>query len=163
MTTPGSRAEELRREFDRAFGEPVLRRDENLDELLAISAGGQAYAISLGEIQGLYRDKRITPLPGAPDGLLGVATFRGNVLPVYDLARAVGHVGRGVVRWLVTSRTLVAFAFERFDGHLRVPRGTTGSVDFAGTTRPIIRLSPIVEQLEARVRDGSRRRSADDP
>lgn len=116
------RAMEMRREFDRAFADPV-RFDETLKEnYLAIRAGGQACALRLSEISGLFADRKITPVPGGHTALRGIAGFRGVILPVYDLPAALGFSSAQSPRWLVIAKMApVALAFETFDGQLRVP------------------------------------------
>ena len=91
MNAAHERVAALRAGFDRGFAEPA-RPDLIVREgLLAIRVGQQAWAIRLSEIAGLFVDKRITPVPGGHAALLGIAGFRGAILPVYDLAIVLGH------------------------------------------------------------------------
>ena len=83
----GKRAAQLRRDFDSSFANPPPVAGEAVQDLLAIRLGARRFALRLSEIAGLYADKRITPVPGAAAGMLGIAGFRGSILPVYDLQR----------------------------------------------------------------------------
>lgn len=117
------RAAEFRLAFDRAFAEPVRIDTAVKDDLLAIRVGGQACAIRLSEITGLFADKKITRVPGSGAALRGIAGFRGAILPVYDLAILLGHSGSQASRWLVVAAAApIALAFETFECQLRIAR-----------------------------------------
>ena len=148
------RIEALRREFDRSFAEPVRRHDEEHVELLAVRAGGRAYALRLAQTAGLHPDRPVTPLPGPLPALLGLAGFAGTVVPVYDLAALLGHPEGDRPRWLVLASGLppLGLAFHELDGHVRVAaeaivgeeanegrRGCLrGIAGLAGAARPIV-------------------------
>ena len=59
-TSVRARAAELRRDFDRAFAEPIRLDTTITEDLLAIRVGGQACAIRLNEIAGLFAGKSIS-------------------------------------------------------------------------------------------------------
>lgn len=125
MSTGASRAVEqaakLRIAFDRAFAEPLRVETAVEQELLAIRIGSQSCAIRLSEISGLYAGKAITPVPGGHAALLGIAGFRGRIVPVYDLRIPLGEAGGGRPRWLViAAAAAVALAFDALDQHLSV-------------------------------------------
>ena len=118
---------ELRAAFDRSFAEPARLDVAVREEFLAIRLATQAWAIRLSEIAGLFVDKKITRVPGGHAALLGIAGFRGAILPVYDLAIVLGHPREGVAsvvatpRWLVVAAAApVALAFDAFERQLRV-------------------------------------------
>jgi chemotaxis signal transduction protein len=114
---------ELGRAFDRTFAEARRFGAVVLDDLLAVRLGPDAYALRLSEIAGLFSNKKITRLPGRVPALIGIAGFRGAILPVYDLALLIGYPSTAAPQWLVTAASApVAFAFDGFDGHLRLSR-----------------------------------------
>ncbi|WP_433044456.1 chemotaxis protein CheW [Dactylosporangium sp. CS-033363] len=122
------RLAELRDEFDRSFADPPRSAVAGHDDLLAIRAGGVRYALRLTQAAGLFPDRPVTRLPGPLGALLGVAGFRGAIVPVYDLAAVLGTAAMAVggedgARWLVLAagQPAVALAFAGLDGHLRVP------------------------------------------
>jgi chemotaxis signal transduction protein len=160
------RAAELRFAFDRAFGEPLQIDTTAKEDLLAIRAGGQACAMRLSEITGLFADKRITRVPGGEAALLGIAGFRGAIVPVYSMQSLLGpgHSAAQAPRWLVMARAApVALAFEAFEGQLRVlldailprqPRAELRSYaqEFVRTqdlTRPIVHLPSVLAAIKA--------------
>jgi purine-binding chemotaxis protein CheW len=166
--TLSDRAEELRLAFDRSFAAP--HRTEMVDdvELLAVRAGGTAYAIRLAAVSGLFADRTVTPLPGPVPELLGVAAFRGAVVAVYDLGALLGHTAHqsGIAtaqpRWLVldTGTPPVGLAFDALDGHVRAPAGAIAAAADGGfaavldgnLVRPVIDVPEIRASIEEKCR-----------
>jgi purine-binding chemotaxis protein CheW len=134
------RAAAMRRDFDRGFGAPPSRRNGALVDLLAIRLGGQPYALRMSEVAGLFTDKPLTRMPNALPAFLGLAGFRGKALPVFDLGQWFGCPAAGPTRWgVIAAGQNAAFAFEGFDGHLRVapqdvvaPEADTSRAHLAG-------------------------------
>lgn len=162
-STVASRAAALRLAFDRAFAEPVRVDAAVRDHLLAIRVGTQALAIRLSEINGLFADKKITPVPGGRAALRGIAGFRGAIVPVYDLRTLLGHPDGETPRWLVIAAAApIALAFDAFEKQLRVPRDAilpqparpeirsyvrefVGTQDFVG---PILHLPSVLDAIK---------------
>lgn len=159
------RAAALRQAFDSAFADPAQIDATATEDLLAIRAGSQAYALRLSEIVGLFVDKKITRVPGRAAAMLGIAGFRGAIVPVYDLPALLGHLTTVPLRWLVVaSAAPVALAFETLDGHLRVSRdaivpGDTGdrarrhigdAVRAQDVIRSIVRVTSVLDVLGKR-------------
>src|SRR5579871_6103844 len=118
-----TRAEEMRLAFDHGFAAPPRVDSVAKENLLAIRVGATAYALRLSEIGGVFSDKKITRVPTSHAALLGIASLRGAVMPVYDLHLLLGFPAAGAARWLVTtSAAPVALAFDVFEGHLQIPR-----------------------------------------
>jgi len=161
------RAAELRRNFDRSFAEPPRSlRTASLD-LLAIRLGGEPYALHLAAVGRLFAGKKFTRLPQTAPEFLGIAGFRGSVVPVYDLRVLLGGAGGAPLRWLVvTADSSVALAFDGFDGHLRLRQEDIARQDrvdaarphvrelarVAGLPRPIVDLASILMVIRERVR-----------
>ncbi|GIJ67114.1 hypothetical protein Voc01_020310 [Virgisporangium ochraceum] len=166
-TSPGDRLAALRHAFDSAFALPPPPRDDDLVDLLAVTADADALAVPLTAMAGLVADRAVTPLPGSPADLIGVAGLRGHLVPVYDLARILGS-GRTrgperTVRWMVLAAGSPTFAVavDRVDGHLRVPRdaiaepidgrGPGGAVVHTGAgARPVVDLAAVRHRVTAR-------------
>ena len=55
--------------------------------LLVFTLDDWRYALELSIVERVYRAVAVTPLPDAPDIVLGVVNVRGNVLPVVDIRR----------------------------------------------------------------------------
>ena len=116
-----NRAAQLREAFDRAFAEAPRAAEGAMVELLAIRIAAMRCAIRLSDIRGIFPDKRITPVPSRRDELIGVASFRGAVIPVYGLQALLGVPGGTNPRWLVIAAAgNVALAFDELESHLRV-------------------------------------------
>jgi chemotaxis signal transduction protein len=158
----GEKAAELRRVFDRSFAEVAHSETDQSENLLAISVGRAPYALKLTEIAGLFSDKKVIWVPGPVRELLGIAAFRGTMLPVYDLRALLGHPLDRTPRWLaVTAAMPVALAFDQFDGHAHVNREAIVRevVHAPHFVRPIVHLPSLLEALETRTHDGARARS----
>ena len=164
------RAAELRREFDRAFAEPIRPETAIKEDLLGIRAGAQAYAIRLSEIAGLHAGKKITRVPGSAAALCGIAGFRGALLPVYDLQALLGHSSVETPRWLViASGAPIALAFDTFEGHLRasadeivpqsarpeMPRYARELVRKQNFIDPILHLPSVLDAVKALATEAS--------
>ncbi len=59
-------------------------------EALAFRLGAETYGVEIHALTEIVLPKPVTPLPRAPAFIRGVASLRGAVLPVVDLARRLG-------------------------------------------------------------------------
>jgi len=169
-------AQVLRREFDLSFARAARAEAAAMQHLLAVRIGGDPYAIGLDEIAGLFSGREIVPLPTPLPELLGLAGFRGQVAPVYDLAALLGYARRQEPRWLVLVRHLhpVALAFDAFEAQLvaspeqivpiadaprrnhspqtaALPASIAHAVRGEHGVHPIVRLPAVVEDIQRRV------------
>jgi len=165
------RSTELRRTFDRAFSEAPVTRETELDDLLDIRVGPDPYAIHLDQVTGVFADKPVTPLPGSFPELLGIAGFRGAIVPVYDLRTLLGYARGGSQRWLILTagQPRIALAFDQFEGHTRVARTAIAEegggetqrhhvrevVRTGSSVRPIVDLPFVLEMIRKRARQGN--------
>lgn len=155
---------DLRSAFDRAFAAPLQPDRAAGADLIAIRIGGEPFALHLGEVAGLFADRTITRVPGGVAALIGIAGFRGTLVPVYSLRTLLAISATAPPRWLIVAASSpVALAFEAFEGHLRasadaiVPRRTPGQMhslapDFictADVVRPIVNLAAVIAALGA--------------
>lgn len=164
--TPGS-AEGLRRAFDLSFSKAVHVESTRYEDLLAIGVGGEPYALRVSEITGLFADKVITALPTSAHELVGIAGFRGAIVPVFDLGALLGCAKSSTPRWLVLASSgatgaAVALAFDEVGSYLRLgpqafarDNGTTAKLkhvrEVAQTdagARPIIHVPSVLEAVE---------------
>lgn len=146
-----SRAASLRDAFDRSFSEPLRTDPETAEEMLGIRIDTEAYALRLSEIAGLFGGRKIVPLPGTATAQLGIAGFRSEIMPVYDLQLLLGHQSIGSTRWLVVAAAApVAFAFAAQEGRLSVPPGAiVDRTDGApgGSIRQFVRMPDSVRRI----------------
>jgi purine-binding chemotaxis protein CheW len=122
-TAIDARLSALREEFDNSFARAPNTGTALAENLLAIQLGGIAHALRVAQIGGLFVDRHIVSLPSPSTELLGVAAFRGQLAPVYDLAAMLGYTRHTTSRWLVLLRLQepVAFTFDAFDVHIAAP------------------------------------------
>ena len=105
--------------------------------------------------------------------LLGLAGFRGSLVPVYDFASLLGYPARARRRagWSPCGDTGVALAFDAFEAHARVDRPrsppTTSRRNRTQTgwstsdgVRRVLRLSRVLEAIEARAEVTDKEREA---
>jgi len=150
MTGLAGRVEELRRAFDRSFAEPVDRGTGRAAHALAIRVGGLRYAVRLSGVAAVNTGWTVLPLPGSRPELLGLAGYRHELVPVYDLAALLGVSVSTASRWTVLAAGTdpVAFAFEGLDGHLPVPPDTGPVVRAAGASWTMIDLADLVAAIQ---------------
>jgi len=158
------RAAALRQEFDQSFALPPRVETAATEDFLAVRIGAEACALRLGEVSGLYADRKITPVPGGGPAQLGIAGFRGTILPVYSLQALLGRASAERPRWLVVAAGApVALGFEAFQGHLRIARDAVLTQQSAerrfharhyiraqSLVRPVIDLASVLDALDFR-------------
>jgi purine-binding chemotaxis protein CheW len=156
-------AAKLRAAFDATYAAPLRRDGATNQDLLAVRAGAAPYAIRFSDISGLFVDRKITRVPANDtSSLLGIAGFRGAIVPVHSLPVILGLPAAHAFRWLVmVATTSVALAFDAFEGHLRVLAASIVSqqlsgaarsfapefVHHAGIIRPVLHLPSVIEAL----------------
>lgn len=169
------RAADLRREFDRAFAEAPRARAGSMVDLLAIQVRGTPYALRLSQVSGLFVARRVTPVPSPVPELLGIADFRGALVPVYDLGALLGERVQVGQRWLVVAAEApVAFAFDAFDGHLCQPAASIAAEPTThgnrhvqeilrtdGNVRPVVHLTSILEAVKKRAQRAASQEECD--
>jgi len=116
-------AASLREQFDSVFAAPERLEHAATEDYLVIGVGADRFALRLSEVSGLLVDRKIVLVPSSTAALLGVVGLRGTVAPVYDLRVLLGYAPSGNPRWLFLARSSepVAFAFDRFEAHRRLP------------------------------------------
>ena len=166
---PHSQADQWRQAFDLSFA--AAPRDVVLvqHDFLAVRIGASDYALRLDEVAGLQTLKALTPCPSRQRGLLGLVSFQGDVLPIYDLCALLGHApAAGPARlpgwWIATKGAPLGLAFDTFERFLRLPPEAVGH---AGDTdarahcaetlrcderlRPLISIASILRDIRATV------------
>lgn len=157
-----SRALELREAFDAGFAGAVRQSDPTLRDFLCIRVAGEPSAIALADVASLHADLRIVALPTRAPELLGVAAIRAAIVPIYDLGVAFGSASTGAIRWTVVIRSGAAgFAFDGFDGYIRVPAQAIAAAHRAHTRglfllgeqpRAVVDLGSVLTSIETRWR-----------
>ena len=158
-----TRATELRDAFDADFAAASPPPEPAHGDLLCIRLGDEPSAIALADVASLHADLRIVALPNRAPELLGVAAIRAAVVPIYDLSMAVGIPGTGAKRWTVQIRGgLAGFAFEGYDGHVRIPESSIavatkrghvrGQFILDGQSRSVVDLGSVLTAIETRWR-----------
>jgi purine-binding chemotaxis protein CheW len=69
--------------------EPFVRADETM-EIILLEVASHAFCIDIRAVREIRGYTESTPLPQAPDYVLGVINLRGTVMPVLDLRARLG-------------------------------------------------------------------------
>ncbi len=161
-------ASRLRREFDDSFAQAPGATRAAAHRFLAIRVGGDPYALALSEVAEVHGARRVTRLPLDVPELLGVASLRGIVAPVYDLAVFLGYRRADAPAATVLARATapIALAFDAVEPHLtldsdalvRAPAGdaagprphVAGLLKTTAGVRPIVDLPSVLEKIALR-------------
>jgi chemotaxis signal transduction protein len=90
------------------------------DVHVKVRAGGETYAFAIGCVRSVAALGDVTALPGADRGVLGVRNVHGQVLPVIDLAHALGLAGGGAPERMVVAEASGCMAGLAVDEVLEV-------------------------------------------
>lgn len=153
-----STADELRRAFDASFAAAIADRASSDEDVLSIAIAGRPYALRLSEIAGLFAGRTIVRVPSRHPEQLGLAGFRGAIVPVFDLAALLELPRASSPRWIViAARSRVGLAFDALEGHRRIaPGDIAASNEQAGPEVvrdgdrliPIVRLASVLARIE---------------
>jgi purine-binding chemotaxis protein CheW len=98
--------------------------------VLIVGLAGQRVAIRAAEVESVVEIAGITPVPGAPPHVVGLAALRSRVVTVIDCAAALGAAAPTPVR---------AAAVATLDGHAYalLVDGVEDVVETSGEPRPL--------------------------
>ncbi len=68
----------------------IQSSDGPVSEWVTFRLGGEKYGINVVQVREVLRNTEITPVPGAPDFVLGIINLRGNVVTVIDTRMRFG-------------------------------------------------------------------------
>lgn len=77
----------MREEGNRALATKTDENGSALVRVLLLRVAGRRWGIVADEVSEILRAAWLRPLPGSPDIVEGVLDVRGEVIPVFDLAR----------------------------------------------------------------------------
>ena len=131
----------LARDFDLGFSRAAEVEHAAEENLLVIELGAQPFAVRVSEVRAIVTTPRIACVPSSAPALLGIAGIRGEILPVFDLARLLGvaNVERGL-RWslLAGDAERAALAFHHFDRFERVHATAVARFVPEGSSAPFV-------------------------
>ncbi len=67
-----------------------LKVEDDVIQWVTYHLGDEHYGIAVMQVQEVLRVTEITPVPGAPDYVLGIINLRGNVVTVLDTRKRFG-------------------------------------------------------------------------
>ncbi len=111
-----------------ASEEPIVPRQVLLEEFLTFRLGKEEFAVAIARVREVLRAPRITEVPRAPAGVLGVVTVRGEVVPVVDARARLGVAGgaetSGRIVIVDTGEGPIGVLVDEVASVVRLPRGT---------------------------------------
>lgn len=69
-----------------------------------IMIGGEVFAIDLRQVREVFELESVTPVPGIPASLVGVANLRGTIVPLADLRQSLGAAVSTIPRYAIVVR-----------------------------------------------------------
>ncbi len=72
------------------MNESKLKVDDDVIQWVTFCLADENYGIAVMQVQEVLRMTEITPVPGAPDYVLGIINLRGNVVTVIDTRQRFG-------------------------------------------------------------------------
>lgn len=150
-----TKAERLRRAFDRSFTRAPAPDTGETEKILALRAGELRLALRASDIVAIRRCPRIVPVAAGAQSLLGMAALDGRLLAIHSLAAVAGSAGdQGSLRWVAVCSGSLALAFDELEGFVSVSRdddrlaaGSGALVDIAGVRRELVDVSGYVQAL----------------
>lgn len=83
----------------------IERAEQDGRAFVIFRLGSERYGLPIERVQSIIRFERPTPVPRAPEVVMGVLNLRGQVIPVIDLSR---RFGASVLAPSATTRIVVA-------------------------------------------------------
>lgn len=69
---------------------PESAAEEELAGFLMFMVGGENYAVEIDRVRETIRPRRVTPVPRAPESIMGIISHRGAIISVLDLSKRLG-------------------------------------------------------------------------
>ncbi|MFH2062871.1 MAG: chemotaxis protein CheW [bacterium] len=66
------------------------KKVEDTFQIVVFTLDGEEYGVPITDIQEIIRVSEVTPIPGAPDFILGILNLRGRIVVVVDLEKRFG-------------------------------------------------------------------------
>ena len=91
---------------------PLLTSDAGLEQakptelrrVCLVVLGGESFAIDLRQVREVFELESMTPVPGMPASLVGVANLRGTIIPLADLRQSLGVSLSTAARYVIVVR-----------------------------------------------------------
>lgn len=125
MSTQPAEVERILRERARELARTQARADEGArrGDALVVRIGHARYAVPLAGLAGVVNLDAITPLPGAPNFVAGLAHLHGHVVTIVDLGVVLGEAAEPPAAALMieTSSGTFGLGVSAYEGVVPVP------------------------------------------
>ena len=61
-------------------------------EMVIFRVNGQPYGMKIDFLEGIEDLKQVTPVANAPSNVIGISNIRGEIVPIFDLAKKFGKI-----------------------------------------------------------------------
>ncbi len=114
------------------------------------SSSRELFGINVFKVREALVMPPITPMPGAPQHVLGVANIRGQIIPVIDLPAVVGckPTGRNILLVTEYERSIQGFAVEEVEEIMRLEWSQVMSAEGAAVGGMVTSLARLDEDEE---------------
>ncbi|MHB1203183.1 MAG: chemotaxis protein [Acidithiobacillus sp.] len=114
------------------------------------SSSSELFGINVFKVREALVMPAITPMPGAPEHVLGVANIRGQIIPVIDLPAVVGckPTGRNILLVTEYERSIQGFAVEEVEEIMRLEWSRVMSAEGASVGGMVTSLARLDEDEE---------------
>ncbi|MBI3990139.1 MAG: chemotaxis protein CheW [candidate division NC10 bacterium] len=68
----------------------LLQEEERESSLILFKVGGEWFALPIEGVKEIHPLGRVTRIPNAPHGVIGIMNLRGRILTLYDLQTSLG-------------------------------------------------------------------------
>ncbi len=143
--TSEENAEILRRRAIELAKRPVQEVEEERLQVVALSLNGERYALETGFVREAIRRPRVARLPGAEPPVLGVSTWRGDLLTVFDarqllsLPTAAAEVKDPILLVLGDGQPVGGMLVDRVEGVLAIAPRQFHATSHGGSRDEFIR------------------------
>jgi purine-binding chemotaxis protein CheW len=79
-------------------------QSSGLGKVCLIALGGELFAVDLRHVREVFELESVTPVPGMPASLVGVANLRGTIIPLADLRMSLRTSPSTAARYVIVVR-----------------------------------------------------------
>ncbi len=100
-------------------------------EMIIFRVNGQPYGMKIDFLEGIEELTKVIPVANAPANIVGIVNIRGEVVPVFDLAKKFGHASGSATHTYLMVRLNgdpICLQVDSVDGMCQIEAGDTYKV-----------------------------------
>lgn len=111
---------------------------KQIETYLSFISGSERFAVNVMQVLEVLQKQAVTTLPNAPDTIVGVINFRGDIVPVYDFRKVFNFQNRTEDK----KHAILIFAIENDDETTHVAAATDAVKDVLEISSELIKPLP---------------------